>query len=88
MYTGKTIQILIFVCLSSSPYGSAASSLTNEIASISCLLEIFFGMLLLVDLWIDRETLIFQIRYLSNLIGYKYAPPEGALSNILIFPKL
>ena len=68
-YTGKEIQILIFVYLSLSPYRSTASSLTSEIASISCLLEIFSGMLLLVDLGFDRETLIFQLRYLSNLIG-------------------
>ena len=62
--------------------------LTNDIASISCLLEIFFGILLLVDLGFDRETLIVQIRYLSDLIGYKYSPPDRKLRSIVIFPKL
>ena len=33
--------------------------LTNEIASTLCLLEIFYGILLLVDIGVDKETLIF-----------------------------
>ena len=84
----RQFKYLSLFALSSSPFGSLASSLTSEIASISCLLERFSGMLLLVDLGFDRETLIFQLSYLSYLIGYKYAPAQGELSNILILPKL
>ena len=61
---------------------------TNDIALTLCLLERFFGRVSLVDLGFDRETLIFQMRYLSDIIGYKYAPPQGELSSIIIFPKL
>ena len=43
--------------------------LTNAIASTCYLLERFFGRLLLVDLGFGRETLIFQLRYLLDLIG-------------------
>ena len=43
--------------------------LTSEIASTLCLLEGSFGRLLLVDLGFDKETVIFQLRYLSYLIG-------------------
>ena len=53
-------KYLYLFALSSSPPGFADSSLTNEIASISCLLESFSGMLLLVDLGFNRETLIFS----------------------------
>ena len=65
----RQFKYLSLVALSSYPFISAASSLTNEIASISCLLESFSEMLLLVDLGFDKETLIFQLRYLSDLIG-------------------
>ena len=65
----RQFKYLYLFALSSSPSGYVASSLTNEIASISCLLENFSGMLLLVDLGLDKETLIFQLRYLSDLIG-------------------
>ena len=63
------LKYLSFFSLSSSPFGSTTSSLTNDIASMSCLLERFSGMLLLVDLGFDRKTLIFQPRYLSDLVG-------------------
>ena len=49
--------------------------LTREIASIGCLLQCFSVRLLLVDLGFDKETLIFQLRCLADLIIYKYAPP-------------
>ena len=62
--------------------------LMNDISSSQWLFEGFYRRLLLVDLGLDRETLIFQIRYLSYLIGYKYVPPQGELSSILIFPQL
>ena len=62
--------------------------LTNEIVSTRFLLESSSGRLSLLDLGFDRETLIFQLRYLSYLIGYKYVPLQGELGNILIFPKL
>ena len=61
-------KYLSLFSFSSSPSVCAASSLTNEIASISCLLESIPGMLLPVDLGFDREKLIFQLRYLSDLI--------------------
>ena len=84
----RQFKYLSLFASSSTPSGSAASSLTSETASISCLLEIFSGMLLLVDLGFDKETPIFQLMYLSNLIGQKDVPPQGELSSILIFPKL
>ena len=62
--------------------------LTSEIASTLCLLEEYFEILLPVDLGFDRETIIFQLRYISYLIVYKYVPPQGKMSSILIFPKL
>ena len=62
--------------------------LTSEVASSCFLLEGYFERLLLVDVGFGSETLIFQLRYLSYMIGYKYASPQGKLSNILIFPKL
>ena len=34
-----------------------------------------------------RETIIFKTWNVSELIIYKYAPPQGELSNILIFLK-
>ena len=43
--------------------------LTSELASTLCFLEGSFGRLLLVDLGFDRETLIFQLRYILDLIG-------------------
>ena len=40
------------------------------------------------DLGFVRETLIFKTWNISYMIAYKYVPPKGKLSNILIFPKL
>ena len=43
--------------------------LTSENASIGCLFEGYFERLLLVDLGFDKETLIFQLKYISDIIG-------------------
>ena len=38
------------------------------------------------DLRFDREALIFQILYLTNMIRERYVPPQGELRNGLVFP--
>ena len=43
--------------------------LTNEIYSTLCMLEGSSGRMLLMELGFDRENLIFQLGYLSYLIG-------------------
>ena len=41
----------------------------------------------LTDLGFVRETLILKTWNLSDLIGYKYRPLQGDLSNVLLFQK-
>ena len=47
--------------------------------------EVFVLVLDLADLGFVRETLIFKTWNLLDMIGYKYGPLKGELSNVLIF---
>ena len=62
--------------------------LTSKSAPIKCLLQGLSGKLVLADLGFDKETVIFQLWYLENLIGERDTPPQGELSNVLLFPNL
>ena len=62
--------------------------LTNESAPTKCLLQCLLDNCFWFTLGFDRDTIIFQLWNLVNLIGERDMPPQGELSNGFLFSNM